>query len=301
MGDVCRVLRTDLEVERFVEGVLDITSSNEKREAINRITAAERNITEYSYFPTFTHRDNRDFEWRDERKRDKLRKQIIDELYCMERLIDEDSICLSKGGSAPISGAQKEKRCFYVIGPPASGKSGVSSKIAEQFHAYILDADFAKRKLPEFNNQIGSAALVHEESSQLVFNTSGDSLMSRCLKDGYNIVIPKIGDDIDKVILLCKGLNEAGYSVYLVSVSLDRQKATFRAYSRYKETGRYVPLSLVFDKYSNQPTLNYFRLKQQFSSIFFGFAEISTDVEKGSPAKLLENLNIQGLTDIDWR
>ena len=60
MPGFCRVLDTDVEAEYFVDGVLCIKDTCRKREAINRITAAERNIKDYSQFSTLTHRDNRE-------------------------------------------------------------------------------------------------------------------------------------------------------------------------------------------------------------------------------------------------
>lgn len=53
MGNVNRILFTDIEVERFVDGVLEITDIAKKREAINSITAAERNILTYPHFSTW--------------------------------------------------------------------------------------------------------------------------------------------------------------------------------------------------------------------------------------------------------
>ena len=164
----------------------------------------------------------------------------------------------------------------------------------------LLDSDFAKRKLPEYCNQIGAASLVHEESSEIIFNTKKDSLMSRCLTSKYNIVIPKIGDNIDGIISFCKDMSHSGYKIFLVSVDLDRQEATKRAYYRYKKSGRYVPLSLIFDKYGNQPTLNYFRLKQLHFSLFCGFAQFSTSVPIGASPLCFETINMNELERIKW-
>lgn len=193
------------------------------------------------------------------------------------------------------------KKAFYVIGSPASGKSTISSIIADVYGAYIVDSDFAKRKLPEYTNQIGSASLVHDESSHLVFDTKIDSLLSRCFEHGNNIVVPKIGDNLDGILKFEEILTEIGYKVYLISIDLDRQKATQRAYNRYVSTKRYVPLSLIFDQYGNQPTLNYFKIKQLYRSRFEGFAQISTDVPFRTPAKTLEIENMNELIDINWR
>ena len=301
MGDICRVLHTDLEVERFVDGVLNICGNDQKREAINSITAAERNIVSYSEYSTWIHRDDRDFEWREDAKRKTLRAQIVEELYTQKRLDDDDNIELGQGGAAPQTVPKKEKKAIYLIGPPASGKSTIASIIADIYGAYIIDSDYAKRKLPEYNNQIGGASLVHEESSHLVFDTNSDSLLYRCLEEGNNIIVPKIGDTIESIIKFADDFKSIGYSVYLISIDLDRQKATQRAYYRYKDTSRYVPLSLIFDKFSNQPTLNYFKVKQRYKSLFAGFAQISTDVPKDTPAKPIEIENMDEISDIEWR
>lgn len=216
----------------------------------------------------------------------------------MERLDDDDDIVLGKGGAKPVGGIRAEKRAFYVIGPPASGKSSISSTIADLFGAYILDSDYAKRKLPEYADQLSGASLVHEESDGLVFHRVKGNLLAYCIKNGFNIVIPKIGHRYEGVVEFCEALREHGYSVCLISVDLDRMKATQRAYSRYRKTQRYVPLSLVFDGYGNDPTLNYFKIKQRCSNLFAGFAQISTDVELGTPHILLEEASIPELRTI---
>lgn len=299
MGNYCRKLETDSQIELFVDGILCIEDEDEKRTAINLIAQAERNIKDYPLYPTLTHTDDRDFKFRDNSVRMKLRKQIIDELYTIARLDNDDEITLGRGGAVPRTGVKLEGKAFYVIGLPASGKSGVASKIADAYGCYVLDSDYAKRKLPEYTNQIGSATLVHEESDQLVFGDKG--LITKCIGRKANVVIPKIGHNMDGVVTFCAGLKNAGYSVHLICVDLDRQKATQRAYKRYHATKRYVPLSLIFDAYGNQPTLNYFKIKQQCSDLFAGFAELSTDVPIEDPVKLIETHNIDGLDAIDWR
>ncbi|HCW54245.1 MAG TPA: hypothetical protein DG753_11030, partial [Clostridium sp.] len=70
------------------------------------------------------------------------------------------------------------------------------------------------------------------------------------------------------------------------------------AYNRYRETKRYVPLSLIFDGYSNQPTLNYFKIKQMKNNIFAGFAQISTDVAVNEEPILLEEENLEILSEL---
>lgn len=292
MMPFCRMLSSDIEIEHFVDNILKIDNINEKREAINSIAAAERNMQGYVYVPSFTHKDNRDFEYRDDKKREQLRSQILNELITEKRLDDDNKITLGNGGAAPGTNIESQKKMFYIIGPPAAGKSGISNKIADAIGGYILDSDYAKRKLPEYKNQISGASLVHEESHQLIFSYSKGNLLEYCIKNEYNIVIPKIGHDLDSIIEFCATMKEIGYVVNLISVDLDRAKATIRAYNRFRQDKRYVPLSLVFDAYANEPTLNYFKIKQMNSSIFDGFAQISTDV---CPSVLKEQNNLDML------
>ena len=295
MSTYCRELNTDKEVECFVDGVLKIDDVKEKRDAINNIAAAERNMKDYKSFPTLTHMDNRDFEYRTDVIREDIRKQILNELINNKRLDNDDDIIFGKGGAAPAVDILSEHKVFYIIGPPASGKSGVANKIADAVGAYVLDSDFAKRKLPEYKNQISSASLLHEESDALIFNYERGNLLDHCIVNKYNIVIPKIGHNLESICSFCKGLKEIGYEVFLISVDLDRTKATQRAYYRFIETERYVPLSLIFDGYSNQPTLNYFKIKQSYRECFSGFGQISTDVARGKNPILLEEENLEVL------
>lgn len=298
MPDFSRDLNTDIQVERFVDQILGITDMVEKRKAINLIAQAERNIKDYPMYPTLTHRDNRDFQYRDDGTRKKLRSKIVDELFNIKRDINDDEITLGHGGAKPLSDVQFDKTAFYVIGPPAAGKSSIASKIADQCGCYILDSDYAKRKLPEYTNQIGAASLVHEESDFLVFGENG--LMDLCVHCGANLVIPKIGHNSASIVTFCSGLKHAGYKVFLVSVDLNRQKATQRAYKRFVHTNRYVPLSLIFDGYSNEPTLNYFKLKQKNMDLFDGYCQISTDVPMGQPFEVVEAIHMDLINTINW-
>lgn len=298
MNSYCRVLKTDMEVEPFVDGILKIEGEDYKREAINNIAAAERNLILYDSAPTLTHRDCRDFKYRDNATRESLRIRIVEELEKFERPDIDDMIALGTGGAKPQTKVCAKKKLYYIVGPPASGKSTIANKIADATGSYILDSDYAKRKLPEYTNQIGAASLVHEESDALIFNYPSKNLLDCCIRNEYNIIIPKIGHNIQKIIDFCKKMKLIGYSPYLISVDLDREKATQRAYTRYVETHRYVPLSLIFDGYGNQPTLNYFKLKQRNDGLFDGFAQITTDVPKGANPILLEQKNLLSLKKI---
>lgn len=219
-----------------------------------------------------------------------LRRKILQELKSKKRLDDDEKITFGKGGALPKTQLKKDRQAFYIIGLPASGKSEISSILSDNYGAIILDSDYAKRKFPEFSTDYG-ATVVHEESSIVVFGGSGkyateDSLLRYAVEHGYNIVIPKIGDVCSKVLDFSKSLSRNGYHVHLVLVRLDREKAVQRAFKRFSKTKRYVPLSLIFDVYSNDPTITFYDLLHR-NEIFESYTMISSDVPFGSHKQIV--------------
>ncbi|GGY97020.1 zeta toxin family protein [Shewanella fodinae] len=211
-------------------------------------------------------------------QRIKLRERIFEELYTSPRLENDEEIRLGNGGAMPLTDVKDEHEAYIIIGPPASGKSSLANKIADITGSYILDSDYAKRKFPEFNDPTG-AGVLHEESSLVVFGDDGQYEDELNLKQavtffGWNIVIPKIGADVSKLRALRDSLIEDGYRVHLILISLDRQEACRRAFFRFLETDRYVNLGLVFDVYSNEPTLSYYRC--QHDREWYSVSKIST-------------------------
>lgn len=194
-----------------------------------------------------------------------LRQEIFEELVSLKRPPNDDDVTKGCGGAAPPEGVNilKERQAFILIGLPASGKSSVSNRIADEYGAYIVDSDFAKRKFPEFKNEYG-AALVHEESALVTFGVK-DALYSDepnvigyCISEEINMVIPKIGAETNSIRRLRDLLIKFGYEVHLTLVKADRLCATKRALQRFDTTTRYVPISLIFDGYSNDPILSYY-------------------------------------------
>lgn len=291
MKPYCRQLHDSRLSEHFVKNVLNITSGSAYSKAIRIIAEAEVCCIAVENKDTLAHDNYRDPKYVFDEKRIELRSQILNELINLKRIDNDDKIKLGRGGALPPSGiAGTEKQAFIIIGLPAAGKSSVAHRIADIYNAIIIDSDFAKRKLPEFKMKYAGASLVHEESDLIVFGKEGYdelNLLGYCCLNGYNVVIPKIGHNSISVLELSMGLmNEWGYSVHLVLLSLDRQKATARAYRRFNETGRYVPLSLIFDWYSNEPILTYYRIRN--ATCFSSYGKISSDVDKDKPFILVE-------------
>lgn len=209
----------------------------------------------------------RDEHYRDENARKDLRNLIVHEMMTQKRLSDDEQVRLGNGGCMPNSKVVgSQRKAFYVMGLPASGKSSICGNLCDMFGAFLLDSDLVKRKLPEFFGKSG-ASVVHKESSVITmggyFNDDKfHSIMDECFQFGYNICIPKIGSDLRDIMKLFVVLKNCGYTIYVILVSLGRIDATQRAFRRYKNTGRYIPLSMIFDGYANDPILCYYRLRR---------------------------------------
>lgn len=277
-------------ISHFLSVVVKHDSSNESA-LLNKIKSGEAELKNYDdSSSTLSSTAHRDRKYLNTGERWDLRKQIVTELSGQKRESDDENICLGKGGSMPNCDLKKDSQAYIVIGLPASGKSSIADKIADNYGAVILDSDYAKRKLPEFKDNPAGASLVHEESDVLIFGYDKKdkpdefkSLIEICSVNQYNIVIPKIGHDHKSINNLARGLKLFGYTTHLILVSLDRRLATKRAVNRFLKTGRYVPLSLIFDGYGNDPILSFYRLKDNIlidESFIDTFGKLSTDVEK---------------------
>ena len=284
-------------IDHFLRVVLRY-ESEESVGLLKKIESGEAELKNYDDSqPTLSSTAHRDRRYLNSSERWQLRHQIVKELSKFKREDDDEDIELGKGGALPNSKLSNRKEAIIIIGLPASGKSSIADKIADEYGAVILDSDFAKRKLPEFKDSPAGASLVHEESDSLIFSCNEKdkpdgfkTLFEICCSNNNNIVIPKIGHSQQSINLLAQHLQNYGYEVHLVLVSLDRRKATIRAINRYFNTGRYVPLSLIFDCYADNPILTYYRLKElqgKKDSYIKSFGKLSTDVEKGEPPILV--------------
>lgn len=255
----------------FLTKVLGL-EDNDADEYSQHVMKAEKLLEEMKLKSTLESEENRRTLYKNNDKRVILRRKIFDELKDMPRLEDDESIKLGNGGAKPNTEIQSNKEAIIVTGPPASGKSSIASRLADLLGAYIIDSDFAKRKIPEFGHEFG-ASIVHEESSLITFGLSGYeneyNLYEFCIAKGYNMIIPKIGGSCSSLRNIRDALIEQGYKVHLILVSLDRQESCKRALYRYIKTHRYVPLGLIFDGYGNEPILTYYRIRsdEQWSSI----------------------------------
>lgn len=287
-------------VEHFLENALSYDIENdEKYEIVSKIVSTELNIENFDEsLISINSKSYRFAKYRKDTHREKLHQEIVYELLSNQRLKSDEDITLGIGGAFPNSKLETLRNAYIVIGLPASGKSGISNKIADEFGAMILDSDYAKRKLPEFSKLPFGATLVHEESDKIIFGENNPekfkSLFDYCREFGSNIVIPKIGSNIEGILELITVLKKSDYNVHLTLVELDRIKATERALNRFKETDRYVPLGLIFDTYSNNPTIAFYKIITYHQALLNSYGVISTDTKIDEDPKCIlksDNMN----------
>ena len=277
-------------MEAFVQKVLQDTAFKDE-ELLKSMVTCEKTLPQKREM-TYSYPDNRQKRYRSDEDRLALRTEIVGELFNQKILENDNNIKLGIGGAMPKE-VRKEKKAFILTGLPASGKSWFASQISQQHGAAILDSDFAKRKLPEFHGNPSGATLVHKESDAIIFPKDDqpkdfETLFEKCVHLGINVVIPKIGHEPDGIMALAQTLKGAPWNykeIHLILVSLDRRLSTSKAIDRFRDNGRYIPLSLIFDGYSNDPVVTYYRLKRQNATkkgdkkVFTSFGKILRNPE----------------------
>lgn len=310
MNDLSRPLNTDMQIRQFFDAIdfwgyfSDINNQKYAFPGMNNIGAmmgkaislikeANNGLEKVWKYNTYASSKNRSIPYKTSRERAKLHKVIIQELKETVRPINDEDICLGTGGMLPRTGkVDCDKEAFVLIGLPAAGKSGVASKVSDYFNAVLLDSDFVKRKIPEYARRNG-ASLVHKESKVI-----NDKIKTDAIKEGTNIVLPIIGSDYDDVLDIVYGLQGFGYHISLLLVELDRVKSTQRAFSRFMNTGRYIPLSMILDVYSNNPSLVFYKTLANQSLRDMPMALIDSDVPYGQKQKIIVERNFPEIHNI---
>lgn len=251
----------------FLLSVLGLKRSRQTDDLVVRIVETEVLLATYARSNTLNSTKYRHPSYKSDADREDLRESIFEELISLARLPDDDQIGPGIGGLAPPEHitAMQARQAFILLGLPASGKSSIANRVADENGAFVVDSDYAKRKFPEFGYSGGQgAALVHEEAQLVTFGVQGESnvnVLEFCVAQGHNIVIPKIGSKADSIRTLREDLIEKGYEVHLTLVKADRICSVRRALDRFQRTGRYVPLALIFDGYGNDPILSYYYIR----------------------------------------
>lgn len=172
--------------------------------------------------------DFNDPEWQAQRRYDFDGQSVQGWDNAVARLTDQAKAFSTAG---PV---ENGRHVVIVLGPPAAGKSTVSEPLARSLHAALVDADEAKKIIPEYRNGLGSSA-VHEESSELA-----KDVFKNLVRDGANIVLPKVGHSYESIKGMVEALKKRGYRVDIAHVAATPEISGRRNIARFLETGRLV-------------------------------------------------------------
>ena len=141
--------------------------------------------------------------------------------------------------------AKKEKKMFIVMGLPASGKSTFANAIKEETGSIIIDSDFVKERLPEYDGGIGAQA-VHVESKDIA-----SIIQDKAMANGDNIILPIVGSSGNKVEQLQNIYKQFGYKLYLQYIEVPREIAIVRNVKRIVDDGRFVDPEIIDNSFTN--------------------------------------------------
>ncbi len=167
-----------------------------------------------------------------------------------------------------------------TMGLPGVGKSTVANPLAKKLDATIIDADEAKKVLPEFAGGLGGNA-VHAESKYI-----NGFVLEKAIKKGDNLLIPTIGARPDKIRNSIFNLQNKGYKVNLVLTDLDPDLALVRMADRFVRKGRLIGQDQA-NLYKGQSNKTYDILKKE--DVADGYGKIDTTTRLGEPKEIYED------------
>lgn len=224
-------------------------------------------------------RDSKTGDWTPERKA--VQDKIVNEIMNL------GSAVIDEKGNVQYNGVVEQGRhADIVIGPPAAGKSTVfADPLSQQHKARIIDSDMVKERLPEFDGGYG-ANFVHEESASV----ADIDIKNRAVERGENVIFPLVGGKTAKIRKLIEFLRNEGYTVNLYYNEVPADVAMNRAFARFIQNGRFLPLDYVAGIYSNpnsNPTVTYYTLLKEGVADYYEHK--SNDVPYGTKPPFVEN------------
>jgi len=172
-----------------------------------------------------------------------------------------------------------ERRAHVIMGASATGKSRYLEQIQRDMRAAMADADEAKFLLLDPDRRGLDNNRVHEESTVV-----SNRLVEKFADDGANIVIPITGKSLGSANGIIEQLRNNDYIIDVTYVWLPLEKAAARNTVRWITSGKYVPLQYLLELVDHNPENTYESVKDRVD----GFQKVSTDVERGAPAVVVE-------------
>lgn len=149
----------------------------------------------------------------------------------------------------------KEGKLLVVTGLPGSGKSsGEVINFLNNYGAIEFDNDIAKAVpcLAKFYNGGLGANTV-----QPIVSEAQKLVQEKLIKEKYNIVLPTVGSKYNKICKMLSLYADADYNeIDIIHVKVSSVTSINRAFKRFIESGRYVPISYIEGMKSNEENID---------------------------------------------
>ena len=198
-------------------------------------------------------------------------RQLLHQVIVSEMLNDK--------AVAPVG---ERPKAAILIGLPASGKTKVLRDLVPGEWTKI-DADAIKEKLPEYTGN--NAGIVHKESGHV----AETMLIPQAKAARQNLMFDATGKNSQKMLFMVEQLKKDGYDVSVYHVDLPPEKAAQRAYTRFKESGRFVDPVLIINEFDGRPKRTYGVLRD--SGLLAHCESWNNDVAKGEKPKKVDEWN----------
>lgn len=138
-----------------------------------------------------------------------------------------------------------------------------------------------EERLPEYEGGLNSGYL-HNESRYI-----WQRMMDEAVENGDNVVLPVVGGSLSSAQKNISLFEDAGYTVNVHFVTLERGKTLSRALGRFLSQGRYISPEYLFSVTNGSIDKTYEALK--IGGELDGYSKWSNDVPQGQHPVLLES------------
>lgn len=151
----------------------------------------------------------------------------------------------AKEGEAPIA--------IILLGKPGAGKTTVVKSMGNTVPTTMINSDDIKEKIPGYKPN--ARQIVHERGCDIARNY----LAPAAVEARHNITFD-MTDNQERVVKMAAELKAKGYKIGVIHVDVDNATSAERVYSRFQQTGVYVPVHVALS-YGDKPEKSYQALK----------------------------------------
>jgi predicted ABC-type ATPase len=147
--------------------------------------------------------------------------------------------------AAPPPGQKPE--AIFILGKPGAGKTTLVTTMGGLPPVTMINSDDIKEKIPGYKPEL--AGSFHERSCDIARNY----LTPEAIAAGHNVAFD-MTDNQQRMMSTMKQLKAAGYKLHVILADVDDATSAERVYSRFKKTGRYVPVRVALS-YGDRPAM----------------------------------------------